>query len=330
MFFACLHGPYPPRRVPTAVRRGGFSLVEMAVVLAIVGLLAALFLPLTNTMMDNNRRKDTRAKLEALESALTRFVMTNRRLPCPADGALAPTSGNYGLESRGDAATGVCAAVNTGVVPWKTLGLGVSDATDSWGTLVTYRVWARVTLPANGVNTSLTMNGGMDMTDCDPSALVRVNTTTFVCDTTAVASPATSRPKNWLTANDEPTPAQARGFRACKNACSATILANPPGADEMARRVDGNGIAYFLISHGANKIYGYTPTGGFINTASGAGPGLREATNTNNSGLRTGSPDDFYIDADYDENPATYYDDIVLRPTVIQVAIDAGLGPRVP
>lgn len=318
-------GPFPPSHVPTAVRRGGFSLVEMAVVLAIVGLLAALFLPLTNTMMDNNRRKDTRAKLEALEAAMTRFVMTNRRLPCPADGALAPTSGNYGLESRGDAATGVCAAVNTGVVPWKTLGLGVSDATDSWGTLVTYRVWARVTLPANGVDTSLTMDGGIDMTRCDPAGTAGAVTSAKAC-----ASPpaALTSPMSWLTADSDL--AQARGFRACRNACSATILANPPGADELARRVDGNGIAYFLISHGTNKIYGYTPTGIFINTASGAGPGLREATNTNNSGLRTGSPDDFYIDADYDENPATYYDDIVLRPTVIQVAIDAGLGPRVP
>jgi type II secretory pathway pseudopilin PulG len=291
----------------------------MAVVLAIVGLLAALFLPLTNTMMDNNRRKDTRAKLEALEAAMTRFVMTNRRLPCPADGALAPASGNYGLESRGDAATGVCAAVNTGVVPWKTLGLGVSDATDSWGTLVTYRVWARVTLPANGVDTSLTMDDGMKMTDCDPARTGATNN--WACDPLK-----TTGPMQWLIADNNL--AQRRGFRACRNACAATILADPPGADELARRVDGNGIAYFLISHGANKIYGYTPTGVFINTASGAGPGLREATNTNNSGLRTGSPDDFYIDADYDENPATYYDDIVLRPTVIQVAIDAGLGPR--
>ena len=33
----------------------------MALVLLIVGLLAAVFLPATNTLLDNNRRKETRA-----------------------------------------------------------------------------------------------------------------------------------------------------------------------------------------------------------------------------------------------------------------------------
>ena len=46
-----------------APRAQGFSLVEMAMVLLVVGVLAALFLPATNTMMDNNRRKETRTKL---------------------------------------------------------------------------------------------------------------------------------------------------------------------------------------------------------------------------------------------------------------------------
>ena len=82
----------------TPARHRGFSLVEMAVVLLIVGLLASVFLPATNTMMDNNRRKETRAKLEAIEQAMRRFVVVNGRLPCPANGALAPGNVEQGLE----------------------------------------------------------------------------------------------------------------------------------------------------------------------------------------------------------------------------------------
>ena len=145
-------------------RARGFSLVEMALVLLIVGLLAAVFLPLTSTMLDNNRRKETRAKLEALEQAMVRFVMVNRRLPCPADGSLRSNSPDYGVELR-TPATGVCTAINTGVVPWRSLGLAANDAADAWNTQITYRT--RDGLPAHG-SLGLTLNRALDMGMCDP------------------------------------------------------------------------------------------------------------------------------------------------------------------
>ncbi len=302
--------PVTPISARPVRRRGhwrGFSLVEMAVVLAIVGLLAALFLPLSNTLMDNNRRKETRVKLEALQSALTRFVITHRRLPCPADGSLPAGNANQGLEL---AAGGACtvAALTNGVVPWRTLAIPQSDAMDAWNNLISYRVWAGA-----GVVNSLTVANGMDMSACDPAQAGA---------TAAGACVATTSPLNWLTADAS---ANARGFRAC-NATPCAV----GSAGELASKAGGNGVAYFLISHGANKFGGYTPNGTLIAAASGAGPGALENTNQNGAALRTASPNDFYIDADYDENPATYYDDLVLRSTVIQVAIDAGLGPRAP
>ncbi len=285
-----------------ATREKGFSLVELAMVLLAVGLLAALFLPATNTMMDNNRRKETRVKLEALESAISRFVMTTKRLPCPADGSLAPGNANQGLEL---VSGGVCtvAALTSGVVPWRTLAVSQSEALDAWGNLVTYRVWGGA-----GATNSLTGANGMDMSACDPAQTGAA---------VSGACSATTSPLNWLTADT------GRGFRACNaSPCAVSSTA------ELASKANGNGVAYFLISHGANKFGAYNTNGTWVATANGSGPGERENINRNNLALRTISPDDFYIDTDLDENTATYYDDIVLRPTVIKVALDAGLGPR--
>jgi len=318
----------PPHR-SHAPREQGFSLVELAMVLLAVGLLAALFLPATNTMMDNKRRNETRAKLEALESAIARFVMTTKRLPCPADGAQGVANPTSGLEQRNAGPPATCTAMTTGVVPWRTLGVPVDSVIDAWGNLITYRVWARTNVGnGNTIETSLAMDRGMDMSECRPSS-TGAEVSPFLC------SP-TSSVLNVLIANATPPPvapvpvvAQSRGFRTCSSdSCPATTIAAVPGPNELSRRVDGNGVAYFLISHGANKYGAYNPTGTWVATANGPGPGAQENINRNNLALRTTSPDDFYIDADLSENTATYYDDIVRRPTVIKVALDAGLGPR--
>lgn len=274
----------------------GVSLVELAIVLAVLGFLAALFLPITNTMMDNNRRQETRAKLEALESAIARFVMTTRRLPCPADGALLLSDTDYGRESAASTTTGSC-TVNellNGVVPWRTLAVSQDAATDAWGNFVSYRVWGGAALGVNSL-TQVTPSG-MNMSTLDPATAGTVS--------------------NWLT---------DRGFRAC-NASPCAV----GSAAELASKTNGNGVAYFLISHGANKLGAFNSNGTLITTANGPGPGSLETINRNGQALRTTTPTDFYMDADFSENPASYYDDIVLRPTVIKVALDAGLGPRVP
>lgn len=326
-------------------RARGFSLVEMALVLLIVGLLAAVFLPATNTFLDNNRRKETRAKLEALEQAMVRFVMVNRRLPCPADGVQGAANPTSGVEQRNDAVTpATCTAMATGVVPWRSLGVPADAAMDAWGNLITYRVWARTSGGVgSAINTSLAMDGGMDFIKCDPAKKYDPILPNFLCNDSGSESGTFNVFFKVLTAKTGSSPIppslDARGFRACKdipcNATPPTVPPGPPilpGANELSRRVDGNGSAYFLISHGANKFGAYNAAGQLLTTANGSGPGARETIHRNNQGLRATDLDNtFYIDADYDERPGSnYYDDIVSRPTVISVAIAAGLGPRRP
>ena len=334
----------PP--IGRAAGAGGFTLVEMALVLLIVGLLAAVFLPATNTLLDNNRRKETRAKLEALEQAMVRFVMVNRRLPCPADGVQGTANLTSGVELRNSAVSpATCTAMAPGVVPWRSLGVSADAAIDAWGNLITYRVWARTNAGAGvGINTSLAMDGGMDFSKCDPASTDDPVPSSFVC---AGAAPFSAVFKV-LTAKTGISPIppsqDARGFRVCRNIpCAATLPTVPPGppvlpgTNELSRRVDANGAAYFLISHGANKVGAYTTNGGLpLTVANGPGPGARESINLNNQQLRAVDLDStYYIDADYDENPlpavgGSYFDDIVSRPTVISVAMAAGLGPRKP
>lgn len=304
-----------------AAAAGGFTLVEMALVLLIVGLLAAVFLPATNTLLDNNRRKETRAKLEALEQAMVRFVMVNRRLPCPANGTLGTGSAQSGVELRTVGPPATCDAMQAGVVPWRSLGVSADAAIDAWGNLITYRVWA--SYPGNTIATSLAMDAGMDFSACDPAKTTAPTAPNYLCDAT------NKKPLEVLTAGGTHS---ARGFRVCRNVpCTATIVTSAPGINEVARRVDGNGAAFFLISHGANKVGAYTTGGTPINTANGPGPGARETINQNGLALRAASLDEaFYIDAELDESPADYYDDIVLRPTVMAVAMAAGLAPRKP
>lgn len=107
----------------------GFTLIEMAVVLVIVGLmLGGLLVPLS-TQMETDRRKETAATLESIREALIGFAIINKRLPCP-DTSTPPD----GLENCPSA------AANDGSprsLPYATLGV---SRTDAWGNNWNYAV----------------------------------------------------------------------------------------------------------------------------------------------------------------------------------------------
>lgn len=107
----------------------GFTLVEMAVVLAIIALLlAGLLVPLTS-QVEQRQISDTQRSLEEIKEALTGFAVANGYLPCPA------ISATNGLEDR---TAGVCTAgKREGFIPWATLGVSKLDA---WGHVFRYSV----------------------------------------------------------------------------------------------------------------------------------------------------------------------------------------------
>lgn len=107
--------------------QSGFSLVEMAVVLAIVGLvIGGLMVPLT-AQMDLRNYNETKQKIAIINEAVIGFAILNGRLPCPTN-QLDSAQPDYGLED--------CSLVSEGYLPWRTLGL---PPTDAWGQYWRYR-----------------------------------------------------------------------------------------------------------------------------------------------------------------------------------------------
>lgn len=105
----------------------GFSLVEMAIVLAIVALLLGGLLPILSGQMEQQRRNDTRRQLDEIKDALIGYAIMNGRLPCPTTQA-DPANSLYGQE---DASCPIGTPTTDGYLPWKTLGVSEIDA---WGT----------------------------------------------------------------------------------------------------------------------------------------------------------------------------------------------------
>jgi len=128
----------------------GFTLVELAVVVAVIALLlGSLLVPLT-TQVEQRNVAQTDTQLEEIRQALIGFAMLNGRLPRPA------TSATNGTEK------GPCASAQdcTGYLPWAVLGV---NKTDAWGKIFRYSV-----SPEFAANASFTLS----TTAADPKIIV--------------------------------------------------------------------------------------------------------------------------------------------------------------
>ena len=113
---------------PVASSSSGFTLVELAIVLIIVGLLlSSLVSPLT-AQIDQRNYNETEQQITEIREALIGFAVTNGRLPRPA------TSVSDGAENPAACADD---AACTGFIPWTTLGV---KRTDAWNKMVRYSV----------------------------------------------------------------------------------------------------------------------------------------------------------------------------------------------
>ncbi len=120
---------------PNKKHSSGFTLIEIAVVLVVIGLLlGALIAPLSSQRDLANRQKTDNLLLE-INNALLGFAATHGRLPCPA------TTASNGLASP-NTATNNCQQEH-GFIPARTLGLvgAFNDNNlllEAWGNPVRY------------------------------------------------------------------------------------------------------------------------------------------------------------------------------------------------
>lgn len=277
-------------------KQSGFSLVELTIVLVVIGLMMSMILPASTAFVDLQRRRETSSKLTNVDTALLAFVITNKRLPCPADGTVVSGTADAGTEMRSGT---TCTAQTTGVVPWATLGLTEADITDGWGARFTYRV-------PDGAS-GLTMNSSLDVTACDPSGALNAAASSYSC----VASCDHS----------------AASLSACTSSASMFLNRGLRVVDQSGTLNDpatSTGAAYVFIVPMAEGGGGYSAQGTLLNGSIAAGTG--EARNKNGQGIPAIGY--FHSSQIVGLESTDHFDDLLSHPTMAMIVTKAGLLPR--
>ena len=114
----------------------GFSLIEMAVVMVIVGIVISIIATVLPSLIQITKIKKARALLEKADYSLEGYLIANNRLPCPdinGDGIADPNNGNDCNCYAGD-------------LPYHTIGLSNGD--DVWGNPIRYSVYGAAGSPS--------------------------------------------------------------------------------------------------------------------------------------------------------------------------------------
>ena len=142
------------------IQQRGFTLTELAVVMAIVALLLGSLMYTLSAQTEQRNFEETRRRLEAAHELLLSYAMVNGRLPCPARSSSAGEEkrnaagecknsppdimileDHYGGALADGTVGGLLPAVTIGFQPTDTQGFAV----DAWGNRIRYAVAKTIT-----------------------------------------------------------------------------------------------------------------------------------------------------------------------------------------
>lgn len=123
--------------------RRGFTLLEVALALALLTFAISSALPLLQQSLQDSRIRRTEAHLQQAQTALATYLRTTGRIPCPAFPGTTngePLGAEVGSGGNGQAVPSDCGGQLEGLLPYRTLGLAQAVAKDGWGRWLNYRI----------------------------------------------------------------------------------------------------------------------------------------------------------------------------------------------
>ncbi|MHA1558802.1 MAG: type II secretion system protein [Alphaproteobacteria bacterium] len=107
----------------------GFSLLEVAIALCIMGVLMSAGIPLLTHFIYLKKQNITEENINHLKSVMASYVLIHKKLPSPAS----PKDTSQSIGTASDNCF-------IGIVPYRTLGLSQKYAKDGYGYWITYAV----------------------------------------------------------------------------------------------------------------------------------------------------------------------------------------------
>jgi hypothetical protein len=133
-----------------------FSLLELSIVISIMAVLMTGAISISVSVINNTKKATTTDKIEEVYKAIGKFILTYKRLPCPASLNLIDSDPMFGIErfnnSGGCVSTSENGVFNSsnifvGTIPVKSLDLSFDMAKDDFGSKLTYVIDHRFAFP---------------------------------------------------------------------------------------------------------------------------------------------------------------------------------------